>query len=467
MHGGLRGARRRPAAAASASSATAAASPGAADCSTWWASATGPAPSRSSPAAARACPASRRPGPDRLVDGAAHDRMAEAEAPHVVGDRARGPPPRARPAPPGRPRARAPRPRRRSRSRTGRRRSPRRPAAPARRSAAAWSRSAPPRGRPRGPRRARDRRRAPAPAARCGRAASGGTGCRRSPRRAGAARRRLRAARAGATPRRASAARASGGGRGPRRRRGAARGPARSRPGDAGGRCASSSRGGGRRTIEATSAIDAGSAQCRSSRISVEPARRGEPLEQRADGAVQLVALHGARRRAPPAPGTSRPAPRDRRRRPAAPCAARCASSASISSAYGTSRSYSEQRALSTSAPASFAEAPRCSSRVVLPIPASPTISITERRLVPHRLIQHGDLARPADERDVARGWIRVRHGAGGILRSLPLITSFAFGTCVVKRAGVPARPDLVDPVTVTVSLVPVAGQRDRRSSSA
>src|SRR3954465_4611023 len=42
------------------------------------------------------------------------------------------------------------------------------------------------------------------------------------------------------------------------------------------------------------------------------------------------------------------------------------------------SRSYSEQRPLRTRAPAVVAEAPRCSSSVVLPIPASPTISTTD-----------------------------------------------------------------------------------------
>src|SRR3954452_14744314 len=42
------------------------------------------------------------------------------------------------------------------------------------------------------------------------------------------------------------------------------------------------------------------------------------------------------------------------------------------------SRSYSEKRPLRTRAPAVVAEAPRCSSSVVLPIPASPTISTTD-----------------------------------------------------------------------------------------
>src|SRR6478736_6103416 len=42
------------------------------------------------------------------------------------------------------------------------------------------------------------------------------------------------------------------------------------------------------------------------------------------------------------------------------------------------SRSNSEQRPLRTRAPAAVAAAPRCSSSVVLPIPASPTISTTD-----------------------------------------------------------------------------------------
>ena len=206
-----------------------------------------------------------------------------------------------------------------------------------------------------------------------------------------------------------------------------------------------------------------------------EPARGGQRLEQRAHGAVQLVALHGrpgvaGQRRegpaegremraagGPPAAAPPAAAARSAAANPAGgPCWARWASSASISSAYGTSRSYSEQRALSTSAPAVRAEAPRWSSNVVLPIPASPTISTTERRLVatassstatsPDRPTSGGPLAAES-------GLVTVQEGS-----YVPPAHYFFARTLVVKRAAGPARPDLVEPVMVTVSLVPFAG---------
>ena len=176
--------------------------------------------------------------PDRLVDRAAHDRMAEAEAPHVLGAAHEvGGDEHVQRLQRGR-RARARRPRRRSRSRTGRRRSPRRPAARARRRRAAWSRSAPPRGRASGT--------SPCP---------GSLGARRPRARLGARElhqvERVAAALRVQPPQlpvvggRASSRDASSGGErrerqpaapGRRRPRGAARGPARSRPGDAGAR---------------------------------------------------------------------------------------------------------------------------------------------------------------------------------------------------------------------------------------
>ena len=60
-------------------------SPRSAACSTWWARSAAGAPLAARPAAARAWAASRRAAADRLVDGAADQRVAEDEAPRHLG----------------------------------------------------------------------------------------------------------------------------------------------------------------------------------------------------------------------------------------------------------------------------------------------------------------------------------------------------------------------------------------------
>ena len=143
-----------------------------------------------------------------------------------------------------------------------------------------------------------------------------------------------------------------------------------------------------------------------------EPARRGQPLEQRPDRAVQLVALDRDRRRRTPAgPGTSSPARRDRppRARRAGPCAARCASSASSQQRVRDvalvlrAAPAQDQRARPRSGGAEMLEQRRLADpRLADDLDHGETRGRGGRA---QRFIEHGDLTRPADERGAARAW--------------------------------------------------------------
>src|SRR6478735_11245043 len=143
------------------------------------------------------------------------------------------------------------------------------------------------------------------------------------------------------------------------------------------------------------------------------------------------------------------------------------------------SRSNSEQRPLRTRAPAAVAEAPRCSSSVVLPIPASPTISTTDRPAAAEVARSASSsiatsLDRPTSGLPLGAGKVDGATVPGGSYvppaakaHSQPLLVLFlvflpfffAAGTFTAKRAAVPWSAALVEPVMVTVSFVPAGGR--------
>ena len=325
------------------------------------------------------------PRAHRLVDGAAHDRVAEAEAPHVVGDAARGPPPRARPAPPAR-----------------------RPASsPATSAAKSISNGSPTIAAPSSSARA-SAASGVVSLSTASRTASGTSPCPGSLARATAGRSRagelhqVERVPAALLVQAAQLAVVGGAGEQPRGLGGGQR-PGRQPAGAPG--IGGAAQLGVQRGVGLTVAVGDRQQQPRRGRAADErgderdrrrvgpvqvveqqheAARRGQPLEQRADRAVQLVALRG------------RPGVRVQRRERAAQRGELRFAQAGRRAVRGQvavqrldqqrvgdvalvlrAASAQDQR----TGPAS-PDAPRCSSRVVLPIPASPTISITERRLV-------------------------------------------------------------------------------------
>ena len=196
-----------------------------------------------------------------------------------------------------------------------------------------------------------------------------------------------------------------------------------------------------------------------------EPARRGERARAARGRRGAARAAPPARRRAPPAPGTSPP---------------RTASSALGRPARRAVRGevrverVDQQRVrhvalVLRAARAQHQRARRASRRRRGARAGSSCRSPPRRRSRPRRggwcATASSSTAtssdRPTSGVPLAAG-VRVSSRCGRDLTSLPLITSSSLGTFVVKRAAGPARPDLVDPVTVTVSLVPFGGQRDR-----